>query len=356
VKGIEPVVGDQLTGSVRAPAVTPATTVARPLVELVEVTKRFGQVRAVDRMTLSIRPGRTLGMVGESGCGKSTVARLALGLERPTAGTLRFDGQPYPRSDRQLRAVRRHLAMVFQDPYESLDPRLTIGEIVAEPLRAHGLWRTGGTERVRELLDAVGLPGSDLDSRPDHYSGGGRQRIGIARALACSPRLVVCDEPTSALDVSIQAQIINLLLGLQQEHGLAYLFISHDLDVVRRVSDEVAVVYAGAVMEEGPTEAVSSDPLHPYTQALLSAVAGLSPDERRLGRRIQLGEERQTAPEACPFASRCPAVHDACSTRPQLKDLGNGRRVACHLVTPQTVRSVVGPEQAQQPQRKETSL
>jgi oligopeptide/dipeptide ABC transporter ATP-binding protein len=272
-------------------------------------------------------------MVGESGCGKSTVARLALGLERPTAGTLRFDGRPYPRSDRQLRGVRRHIGMVFQDPYESLDPRLTLREIVAEPLKAHGLWRNGGAGRVRELLDAVGLPGSDLGSRADHYSGGGRQRIGIARALACSPRLVVCDEPTSALDVSIQAQIINLLLRLQHERGLAYLFISHDLDVVRRVSDDVVVVYAGAIMEQGPTEAVSADPLHPYTQALLSAVAGLSPDERRLGQRIRLNEDHEAAPDGCPFASRCPAVHDACSKRPELQDVGNGRRVACHLVT-----------------------
>jgi oligopeptide/dipeptide ABC transporter ATP-binding protein len=307
---------------------------AEPLVEFADVTKRFGHVRAVDGMSFGIRPGRTLGMVGESGCGKSTVARLVLGLERATSGGLRFEGRPYPGSDRGMRALRRNVAMVFQDPYESLDPRLTLREIVAEPLRAHGLWRGAGPGRVRELLDAVGLPGADLRSRPGDYSGGGRQRIGIARALASGPRLVVCDEPTSALDVSIQAQIINLLLRLQATRGLAYLFISHDLDVVRRVSDDVAVVYAGSIMEEGPTAAVSSSPRHPYTQALLSAVAGLSPDERRLDRRIRLGEERAAAPGGCPFAGRCPAVHDACSVRPPLRDVGGGRRVACHLVSP----------------------
>jgi oligopeptide/dipeptide ABC transporter ATP-binding protein len=318
------------------PGATPASPPPGepPLVELVDVTKRFGQVRAVDGMSLRITPGRTLGMVGESGCGKSTVARLVLGLERATSGSLRFDGHPYPGSDRGLRALRRHVAMVFQDPYESLDPRLSLREIVAEPLKAHGMWRGGGAGRVRELLDAVGLPGADLGSRPGDYSGGGRQRIGIARALACRPGLVVCDEPTSALDVSIQAQIINLLLRLQAEHGLAYLFISHDLDVVRRVSDDVAVVYAGAIMEEGPTAEISAAPQHPYTRALLSAVAGLSPDQRRLDRRIRLGEERAAAPGGCPFAGRCPDVHDACSTRPPLQDVGHGRRVACHLVTP----------------------
>jgi oligopeptide/dipeptide ABC transporter ATP-binding protein len=322
------------------PQAAPAGTTAAPagdtapLIEFVDVTKRFGHVRAVDGMSFAIRPGRTLGMVGESGCGKSTVARLVLGLEHATGGTLRFDGRPYPESDRGLRELRGQVAMVFQDPYESLDPRLSLREIVAEPLKAHGMWRGSGPGRVRELLDAAGLPGADLGSRPGDYSGGGRQRIGIARALASRPRLVVCDEPTSALDVSIQAQIINLLLWLQAEHGLAYLFISHDLDVVRRVSDDVAVVYAGAIMEEGPTAAVSADPRHPYTQALLSAVAGLSPDQRRLDRRIRLGEERAAAPEGCPFAGRCPAVHDACSARPPLQDIGGGRRVACHLVSP----------------------
>ncbi|MHB1927980.1 MAG: oligopeptide/dipeptide ABC transporter ATP-binding protein [Acidimicrobiales bacterium] len=304
-----------------------------PVVELVEVSKHFGATRAVDRLSLAIPPGRTVGMVGESGCGKSTVARLVLGLERPTAGELHFRGKSYPRGERALRAVRRHLGMVFQDPYEALDPRCTLEQIVAEPLRAHGRWGPAGTQKVRSLLDAVGLPGADLDSKPAHYSGGGRQRIGIARALALDPALVVCDEPTSALDVSIQAQIINLLLGLQAERHLAYLFISHDLDVVRRVSDDIVVVYGGAVMEAGPAASVTAEPAHPYTRALLSAVAGTSPEERKLGSRIRLAEERPTPSGACPFAGRCPEVHAACVDRPALRAFGE-RLVACHLVAP----------------------
>ena len=305
-----------------------------PVVELAGVSKHFGPTRAVDGLSLRIAPGRTVGMVGESGCGKSTVARLVLGLERPTSGELRFRGRAYPSGARGLRSVRRHLGMVFQDPYDALDPRCTLEQIVGEPLRAHGEWRGAATgrERVRELLDAVGLPGAALDSRPGHYSGGGRQRIGIARALALDPALVVCDEPTSALDVSIQAQIVNLLLRLQAEGHLAYLFISHDLDVVRRVSDEIVVVYAGAVMESGPAPAVTGHPIHPYTRALLSAVAGTAPTERRLGSRIRLGEERPIPPGACPFAGRCPDVHAACVGRPLLQRVGD-RMVACHLAS-----------------------
>ncbi|MHB1508540.1 MAG: oligopeptide/dipeptide ABC transporter ATP-binding protein [Acidimicrobiales bacterium] len=302
-----------------------------PVVELVNVTKRFGQLCAVDALSIAIGPGRTLGMVGESGCGKSTVARLVVGLERATSGELRFEGRPYPRSSRGMRTVRRQIGMVFQDPYESLDPRCTLLQIVGEPLMAHRQWRDGGPERVQELLGSVGLPGASLDSRPSQYSGGGRQRIGIARALALRPRLVVCDEPTSALDVSIQAQIVNLLLELQAELGLSYLFISHDLDVVRRVSDSVVVVYGGAIMEQGPTEAVTSDPLHPYSKALLSAVAGTGPGDRRLDKRIRLREGKDADRGACPFAGRCPSAHEACSVRPALVDAGGGRAVACHL-------------------------
>lgn len=305
----------------------------RPLVELVGVTKAFGSVLAVDDLSLFIGAGETLGMVGESGCGKSTVARLVVGLERPSKGELRFEGAPYPRSNGALRTVRKHLGMVFQDPYESLDPRCTLRQIVAEPLLADGSPRAGIEPRVRELLDSVGLPGASLDSHPSQYSGGGRQRIGVARALALRPKLVICDEPTSALDVSIQAQIINLLLRLQGDLGLSYLFISHDLDVVRRVSDRVIVIYGGATMEEGPTDAVSSDPLHPYTKALLSAVPGTDPNNRRLSGRARLGEERPPAAGACPFSGRCPQVHEACASRPPLIEVGGGRRVACHLVS-----------------------
>ncbi len=312
-----------------APPSAPPSS-ASPVVELVNVTKRFGTTRAVDDLSLPILPGRTVGMVGESGCGKSTVARLVVGLERPTGGELRYLGRPYPRSDRAMRAVRRHIGIVFQDPYEALDPRCSLRQIVGEPLMAHGRWRDGGLQRVRELLDAVGLPKASLDSSPSHYSGGGRQRIGIARALSLDPSLVVCDEPTSALDISIQAQIINLLLQLQAERSLAYLFISHDLDVVRRVSDEVVVVYAGATMESGPTAAVTSSPLHPYTRALLSGVTGTTPEERKLGNHIRLKEERPVPAGACPFAGRCPDVHRACVKRPPLVPVGD-RLVACHL-------------------------
>ncbi|MGH9169424.1 MAG: oligopeptide/dipeptide ABC transporter ATP-binding protein [Acidimicrobiales bacterium] len=308
-----------------------------PVIELCNVTKRFGPVTAVDGLSIEIGAGETLGMVGESGCGKSTVARLVVGLERPNEGELRYGGKPYPRSNRGMREVRSHLGMVFQDPYESLDPRCTLSQIVGEPLMAAGRWRQGGPKRVRELLDSVGLPGAALDSRPSHYSGGGRQRIGIARALALHPQLVVCDEPTSALDVSIQAQIANLLLRLQEDLGLSYLFISHDLDVVRRVSDRVVVVYGGATMEEGLTEQVSSDPLHPYTKALLAAVPGTAPSDRRLGDRERLAEERLVERDACPFSGRCPQVYEACAVRPPLVDVGGGRKVACHLVTPVTV-------------------
>lgn len=310
---------------------TPATEGAEPVVELVGVTKNFGSTRAVDDLTLSVPAGRTVGLVGESGCGKSTVARLVLGLEQPTLGELRFRGRPYPKSSRGLRSVRRHVSMVFQDPYEALDPRCTLEQIVGEPLKAHGAWQqSGGPDRVRQLLAAAGLPGADLRSKPAAYSGGGRQRIGIARALALGPSLVVCDEPTSSLDVSIQAQIINLLLRLQEEEALSYLFISHDLDVVRRVSDDIAVLYAGALMERGPAREVTAAPRHPYTRALLSAVPGTDPGDRRLASRVRLPEERRIPKGACPFAGRCPEVHAACIKRPPLIPVGSSL-VACHL-------------------------
>src|SRR4051794_39272681 len=228
------------------------------LLELDGVSKSFGAVTAVDGVSLTLERGRTLGVVGESGCGKSTLARLILGLERPSAGELRFEGRPYPRAARALRPLRRRVTMVFQDPYDSLDPRFRLRSLIDEPLRAHGLPRDDA--RLHSLLESVGMGGADLDTFAVEYSGGQRQRIGIARALACEPDLVVCDEPTSALDVSVQAQILNLLLDLQRERGLAYLFISHDLEVVRRVSDEVAVMYAGAVVERGPTVDVTANP------------------------------------------------------------------------------------------------
>ncbi len=301
-----------------------------PTLELVDVHKRFGGVQAVDGVSLSLRAGRTIGLVGESGCGKSTIARLIVGLDPPSSGALRFRGAPYPTSSRKLRSVRAAVAMVFQDPYESLDPRFRVEDIVAEPLKAHGQWRDGGRERVSELLEAVGLGDLPLTAFPAALSGGQRQRLGVARALALEPELVILDEPTSSLDVSVQAQILNLLLDLQREHGLGYLFISHDLEVVRRLSDEIVVLYAGSVVEQGPAADVAARPRHPYTRALLSAIPGRAPDARRLEHRVRLPETSERTKEGCPFASRCPKVEARCRVdRPRLGD--ETHAVACHF-------------------------
>ncbi len=301
-----------------------------PIVELERVTKRFGGVTAVDDVSLALHAGRTLGVVGESGCGKSTTARLIVGLERPSGGALRFNGAPYGRSGRALRAARKAIGMIFQDPYESLDSRFTVGDVVAEPLDVHGLRRGERASRVRALLDAVGMGGIDPEAYPAQFSGGQRQRIGIARALALDPELVVCDEPTSALDVSVQAQILNLLLDLQRDRGVGLLVISHDLHVVRRMSDEVAVMYAGMVVEQGPAEAVTRSPRHPYTRALLDALPGTSPAGRRLRDRPRAAEGIASAAVAgCPYSTRCPLVTDVCrAEKPALE--GGAHAVACH--------------------------
>jgi oligopeptide/dipeptide ABC transporter ATP-binding protein len=301
-----------------------------PVLELQAVHKRYGPVRAVDGVSLAVEEGRTLGLVGESGCGKSTIARLALGLERPSDGTLAFDGRPYARKARGLRGLRRAVSMVFQDPYDSLDVRFSVREVVAEPIRAHGRWRQGGEARVRGLLESVGLGDLSPDASPAGLSGGQRQRLGVARALALEPRVVVCDEPTSSLDVSVQAQILNLLLGLQRDLGLGYLFISHDLGVVRRMSDTVAVMYAGQVVEQGPAEEVVAAPRHPYTCALLDAIPGTSPTDRRLaGRRPAPEGIASAAATGCPYATRCPRADARCrSERPELA--GAPHAVACH--------------------------
>jgi ABC-type glutathione transport system ATPase component len=249
-----------------------------PLLELEGVRQRFGRTLALDDVSLAVRAGTTLGVVGESGSGKTTVARVVVGLERPREGVVRFRGSPYPRGGRDLRRLRRQVAMIFQDPYDSLDPRFTLRHLIDEPLRAQGLPR--GDDRLAELLRSVGMEGASLDSYPAEYSGGQRQRIGIARALASEPDLLVCDEPTSALDVSVQAQILNLLLDLQRERGLTYLFISHDLDVVRRMSDELVVMHQGRVIESGPTATVCEEPSHPHTRALLGAAPVAHPAQR----------------------------------------------------------------------------
>jgi peptide/nickel transport system ATP-binding protein len=301
-----------------------------PIVELDRVTKRFGRVTAVDDVSLALHAGRTLGVVGESGCGKSTTARLIVGLERPSDGTLRFNGTPYGRSGRALRGARRAIGMIFQDPYESIDSRFTVADVVAEPLDTNGARRGERVGRVQELLEAVGMGGIDPGAFPAQFSGGQRQRIGIARALALDPQLVVCDEPTSALDVSVQAQILNLLLDLQRERGVGLLVISHDLHVVRRMSDEVAVMYAGMVVERGPAEVVTRAPRHPYTRALLDAIPGTSPAERRLRDRPRAAEGIASAAAAgCPYSTRCPLATDICRVeKPALE--GGEHRVACH--------------------------
>jgi oligopeptide/dipeptide ABC transporter ATP-binding protein len=307
------------------------STAGDPLLELRDVHKHYGSVRALDGVTLSVAPGETLGMVGESGSGKSTVGRIALGLERPTKGELRFGGRPYPRTARRLRPVRRRIGLVFQDPYDSLDARFTLRRIVDEPLRAHRLPR--GDERVAELLTSVGMEHVALDSYPGEYSGGQRQRIGIARALALAPELIVCDEPTSALDVSVQAQILNLLLELQRERGLAYLFISHDLEVVRRMSDRLAVIYAGKIVESGPTALVTSAPSHPYTRTLMDAVPATTPSERHVEVPEAAAPAETSSPvtTGCPFAPRCPRRADVCTAEmPPLAARGE-RLVACHF-------------------------
>jgi oligopeptide/dipeptide ABC transporter ATP-binding protein len=302
------------------------------VVELDDVSRTYGATRAVDGVSLALSRTRSVGLVGESGSGKSTIARLVLALERPSAGQLRFDARPYGSSERQLRALRRTVAMVFQDPYDSLDPRFRIDEVVAEPLRAHGRWRAGGSARVDELLEAVGLSGLPQDGYPGSLSGGQRQRLGIARALALEPEILVLDEPTSALDVSVQAQILNLLLEIQVARGLGYLFISHDLEVVRRMSDEIVVLYAGSVVEHGSAAAVTSRPRHPYTQALLSAIPGSAPTARRLDRRVRLVETESGdgEPAGCAFAPRCPRAEQRCRVeRPALE--GEPHPVACHF-------------------------
>jgi oligopeptide/dipeptide ABC transporter ATP-binding protein len=295
-------------------------------------------VHAVDGVSLQVRRGETLGIVGESGCGKSTLGRLCVRLLEPTSGTVRFGGDDITTlSRRELRPYRRELQMIFQDPYASLNPRKRVGQIVADPLEIHG----GGTSedirrRVRDLLEVVGLSAQHVNRYPHEFSGGQRQRIGVARALALNPQLIVADEPVSALDVSIQAQVVNLLDDLQDEFNLTYVFIAHDLGVVHHVSDRIAVMYLGLIVESAPADDLYEQPIHPYTEALLSAIPDIDTGEDEIVPRERIVLEGEVPspidpPSGCRFHPRCPYATEICHVeRPPLVHHGNGRYAACH--------------------------
>ena len=295
------------------------------------VTVRFGDRVAVDDVSMELLEGRTLGIVGESGSGKSTCVRLALGLERASEGRVLFREQPYSSKARHLRDIRSRIGFVFQDPYDSLDPRMKIGDIIAEPLLIKGIKGDEAQRLAAETLSAVGLPDAPLDSYPSRYSGGGRQRIAIARGLVLNPEVLICDEPTASLDVSVLDQIVNLLLRLKSDRGISIVFVSHDLDLVRRVTDDLVVMYAGRVMELGPSDEISERPRHPYTAALLSAVPGDHPARRKLATRARtVKEEGNTTAKACVFAPRCPRVQAVCRTQvPGLGSIDGSQSAAC---------------------------
>jgi len=304
--------------------------------------RQTGAVQAVDNVDLQILPGETLGLVGESGCGKSTLGRLLIRLVPPTSGKILFDGGDIAGlAGRALRERRRAMQIIFQDPFGALNPRMTVEDIVMEPLLIHGARKDADTRRgVDDMLRMVGLPARARERFPHEFSGGQRQRIGIARALVLRPRFVVCDEPVSALDVSVQAQIVNLLQDLQGELGLTFLFIAHDLSVVKHISDRVAVMYLGKVVEIADKRKIYSAPLHPYTQALIAAVPVLRPRDRARGRRTRLAGDIPSAlrpPPGCRFHTRCPHVMPVCREQePMLLAAVPGHDVACHLIKPQS--------------------
>jgi oligopeptide transport system ATP-binding protein len=323
---------------------------AEPLVKVENLTKHFpvtrgiliqrrvGAVQAVDDVSFVVCHGETLGLVGESGCGKTTAGRTLLGLYPATAGAITIDGHDVQSAKgRELLAIRRKAQMIFQDPYASLNPRWTVNGIVSEPLRVHKLFKSGKerSERVKELLELVGLSARLVNRFPHEFSGGQRQRIGIARALASEPLFIVCDEPISALDVSIQAQVVNLLEDLQDRFGLTYLFIAHDLSMVRHICTRVAVMYLGVIVELAERNELYENPQHPYTQSLLSAVPIPDPKAARLRKRVILEGDVPSPinpPSGCRFHTRCPIAVERCSQeRPEWRDLGQSHFVACHL-------------------------
>jgi len=298
-------------------------------------SRTVGEIRAVDGISFTIKRGETLGLVGESGCGKTTVGRTILRLIEPTAGRVNFNGENLLELDgEELRNLRASLQIIFQDPFSSLDPRMNVGQIIAEPIRNHmKISKTEIQQRVADLMERVGLHPEQISRYPHEFSGGQRQRIGIARALALNPLAVICDEPVSALDVSIQAQVINLLARLQEEMQLSYLFIAHDLSVVEHISDRVAVMYLGRIVELATDKALYQNPLHPYSQALLAAVPVPDPEISR--KKILLQGDvpsPMNPPTGCTFHTRCPECMDICSQEiPIFKNMGNEHWVACHL-------------------------
>jgi oligopeptide transport system ATP-binding protein len=320
-----------------------------PVYEGALFRKQVDSVKAVDGVSFNIEEQETLGLVGESGCGKSTLGRSIIQLHRPTSGEVNFDGVDLAALDEDsLHPLRRDLQMIFQDPFASLNPRMTVGSIIGEPLKVHDMASGDALQRrVQELMDIVGLDPRYVRRYPHEFSGGQRQRIGIARAIACNPRFIVCDEPVSALDVSIQAQILNLLDDLQDEFGLTYLFIAHDLAAVRHISDRVAVMYLGHLAEVADSQTLYRNPLHPYTEALNSAVPIPDPEIESDRERIVLQgnvPSPMDPPSGCVFHTRCPYAWDRCAKEtPEMQEVEDGHEVACHLIDEPERREEVDP-------------